>query len=172
LNGVGICKGRLAMATAFCERDAPAAWREGDRFQSGVLINVRENQVVARGLCMPHSPRWNAGRWWLCNSGEGSLCIFDPQRSDCQSVAILPGFTRGLCFAAGRAIVGLSRIRERHILDAPPVRERFPRMRSGLWLIDPATGNATGALEFIRGGREVYDVAYLPPLPDDPLARG
>jgi hypothetical protein len=78
-----------------------------------------------------------------------------------QPVAVLPGFTRGLTFAAGRAIVGLSRIRKRHILDAPPVRERFPKMRSGVWLVDPASGRTTGALEFIRGGREVYDVTLL-----------
>jgi uncharacterized protein (TIGR03032 family) len=172
LNGVGVCDGRLAMATAFCERDAPAAWREVDRFQSGVLIDVRENRVAARGLCMPHSPRWHAGRWWLCNSGEGALCVFHPTRSACEPVTVLPGFTRGLCFAGGRAIVGLSRIRKRHILDAPPVRTRFPRMRSGLWLVDPTTGVTTGALEFTRGGREVYDLAYLPRFPGEPLARG
>jgi hypothetical protein len=67
-----------------------------------------------------------------------------------------------MTFAAGRAIVGLSRIRKRHILDAPPVRERFSRMRAGLWLVDPATGRTTGSLEFVRGGREVYDLAFLP----------
>jgi hypothetical protein len=78
-----------------------------------------------------------------------------------EPVAILPGFTRGLTFAAGRAIVGLSRIRKRHILDAPPVRERFSKMRSGIWLVDPGSGRTTGALEFIRGGREVYDVALM-----------
>jgi uncharacterized protein (TIGR03032 family) len=171
LNGVGVRDGRLSMATAFCERDAPAAWREGDRFQSGVLIDVRENQVVVRGLCMPHSPRWHAGRWWLCNSGEGALCTFDAKQSACEPVAVLPGFTRGLCFAAGRAIVGLSRIRRRHILDAPPVRERFPQMRSGLRLVDPMSCRETGALEFIRGGREVYDVALLPRRYGEPLAR-
>jgi uncharacterized protein (TIGR03032 family) len=111
---------------------------------------------------MPHSPRWHNQRWWLCNSGEGTLLTFDPAAGTCTPVAALPGFTRGLAFAAGQAIVGLSRIRKQHILDAPPVRERFPQMRSGMWLVDVATGKTTGALEFIRGGREVFDVAFLP----------
>ena len=35
-------------------------------------------------------------------------------------------------------------------------------MRSGVWLVDPTTGRETGALEFTRGGREVYDVAFMP----------
>jgi uncharacterized protein (TIGR03032 family) len=161
LNGLGVRAGRLAMATAFCESSAPAAWRETDRFHSGVLIDVQNNRIAARGLCMPHSPRWHEGRWWFCNSGEGALCMHLRDQAATDAVAVLPGFTRGLTFAAGRAIVGLSRIRKRHILDAPPVRQRFPKMRSGIWLVDPATGRTTGALEFIRGGREVYDVAHL-----------
>jgi uncharacterized protein (TIGR03032 family) len=160
LNGIGIRSGRLTMATAFCESDAPSAWREGDRHQSGVLIDIRRGEVAARGLCMPHSPRWHDGRWWFCNSGEGALCSTD-QAGAVESRVTLPGFTRGLAFAAGRGIIGLSRIRKRHILDAPPVRERFARLRSGVWLVDSKSGRPTGALEFTGGGREVYDVVFL-----------
>jgi uncharacterized protein (TIGR03032 family) len=162
LNGLGMWSGRAAMVTAFCGGEAAGGWRAGDRFTSGVVINVRRNCVAVDGLCMPHSPRWDGRRWWLCNSGEGALCTFDPRRGNCEAVAHLPGFTRGLCFAAGRAAVGLSRIRPRHILDAPPVRRRFPAMRSGVWLIEPHSGRRTGALEFVRGGREVFDLAYIP----------
>jgi uncharacterized protein (TIGR03032 family) len=162
LNGVGVRDGRVTVVTAFCPRGVPSGWRSGDRFASGIVVDVRENCVAVGGLCLPHSPRWDGRRWWLCNSGEGSLCTFDPGSGACQSVAVLPGFARGLCFAAGRAVTGLSRIRKQHILDAPPVRQRFPTMRSGLWLVDPHRGRTTGALEFIRGGREVYDVAFLP----------
>jgi uncharacterized protein (TIGR03032 family) len=161
LNGVGVREGGLAMVTAFCASGAPGGWRSADRFHSGVVVDVGQQRVAVRGLCMPHSPRWDGRRWWLCNSGEGTLCTFDPHTGAFQPVAALPGFTRGLCFAAGRAVAGLSRIRRRHILDAPPVRTRFPALRSGLWLVDPEEGHTTGALEFVRGGREVYDVGFL-----------
>jgi uncharacterized protein (TIGR03032 family) len=162
LNGIGVRARRLAMATAFCDCDAPKAWRGEGRFDSGVLVDVRQNAVILRGLCMPHSPRWHAGGWWFCDSGRGALCRLVHLAGQAQLIASLPGFIRGLTFAAGRAIVGLSRIRKKHILDAPPVRELFPRTRSGLWLVDPESGATTGALEFIRGGREVYDVVHLP----------
>lgn len=162
LNGVGVRDGRIAMATAFCCGAEPKCWRGDERFHSGVVIDVRENRVVVNRLCMPHSPRWDGGAWWLCNSGEGSLCKFDPGTGRSWEVVNLPGFTRGLAFAGGRAIVGLSRIRRRHILDAPPVRARHPKLRSGVWLVNPATSRSTGALEFVRGGREVFDVAFLP----------
>lgn len=163
LNGIGVGDGlQLEMATAFCDRATPAAWRGGDRFQSGVLIDVPRNRIVLRGLCLPHSPRWFAGEWWLCDSGRGVLAAVDAKSDRYESVIELPGFTRGLAFAAGRAIVGLSRIRKRHILDAPPVRDRWRRLRSGLSLVDCQRGIETGSLEFVRGGREVYDVTFLP----------
>jgi uncharacterized protein (TIGR03032 family) len=162
LNGVGVRDGRLAMVTAFCENSAAAAWRAGDRFSSGVLIDVRRGEAVLRGLCMPHSPRWHAERWWLNDSGVGALVSCDCDGGDVRTVAVVPGFTRGLTLAAGRALVGLSRIRRQHILDAPPVRQRFPALRAGLSIVDAAAGRETGFLEFVRGGREVYDVAYLP----------
>lgn len=162
LNGIGVRAGRLEMATAFCEHSGAAAWRATDRFQSGVLIDVRHNRIAARGLSLPHSPRWHDDQWWVCDSGCGVLARFDPRRETCVAVIELPGFTRGLTFAEGRAAVGLSRIRKRHILDAPPVRARWPRLRSGVSLVDPVRGVETGSIEFVRGGREVYDVAFLP----------
>jgi uncharacterized protein (TIGR03032 family) len=162
LNGLGLHGGSVALATAFCTGGEPGSWRSGDRFTSGVVLDVRHKRVAVRGLCLPHSPRWHAGQWWLCNSGAGTLATFDPVAGSSEPVALLPGFTRGLAFAAGHALVGLSRIRKRHILDAPPVRERFPQLRSGVWLVDPTTGRTSGALEFVRGGREVFDVAFLP----------
>jgi uncharacterized protein (TIGR03032 family) len=162
LNGIGVRAGQLAMATAFCERAELAAWRAIDRFQSGVLIDVGSDEVVVRGLCLPHSPRWHAGRWWLCDSGRGRLCLVEAGGEACESVIELPGFTRGLTFFGDRAVIGLSRIRQRHILDAPPVRDRWRRLRSGLSLVDWRRGVETGALEFVRGGREVYDVTFLP----------
>jgi uncharacterized protein (TIGR03032 family) len=125
-------------------------------------LDVRRGRVAVDGLCMPHSPRWDGQQWWLCDSGEGTICTFDLASGSPRAAAALPGFTRGLAFAAGRAIVGLSRIRKQHILDAPPVRARFPRLRSGVWLVDPANGRTRGALEFVRGGREVFEVAFLP----------
>jgi uncharacterized protein (TIGR03032 family) len=161
LNGIGVRAGRMEMATAFCEQSEPAAWRSLDRFQSGALIDVPHNRVVARGLSLPHSPRWHARQWWLCDSGRGALAKFDALRGVCEPVIELPGLTRGLTFVRDRAIVGLSRIRKRHILDAPPVRDRWLRLRSGLSLVDYARGVETGSLEFVRGGREVYDVAYI-----------
>ena len=61
---------------------------------------------------MPHSPRWHDGRLWLLESGHGALSVADLDTGTWETVAELPGFTRGLVFAGPLAFVGLSQIRE------------------------------------------------------------
>lgn len=161
LNGLGMIHGQPALATAFCETDERNDWRKEDRFTSGVLVDVARNEIVSHGLCMPHSPRRYRGKWWLCNSGHGSLSQFDSATGECREVCSLPGFTRGLCFIGKHAIVGLSKIRPKHILDAPPVRERHENLIAGAALVNLATGKQEGLLEFISGGNEVFEVAFL-----------
>ncbi len=162
LNGIGLEDGRPAMATAFCATDHRGDWREQDRFTGGVLIDVKRDQVAAGKLCMPHSPKLHKGQWWLCNSGHGTLEVFDPKTARCREVCALPGFTRGLCFVGDYALVGLSKVRREHLLDAPPVRERHAELLAGVGLVDLRTGCHVGTLEFVQGGREVFDVLFLP----------
>jgi len=162
LNGLGMRDGQPRLATAFCETGHAGGWREQNRFTNGVVIDIQQNKVVSRGLCMPHSPRWHAGRWWLCNSGHGLLSTFDPRSGDYTEVCSLPGFTRGLCFVGDHALVGLSKIRRKHILDAPPVRDRHKKLFAGVALVHLQTGKRVGLLEFVQAGREVFDVAFLP----------
>ncbi len=161
LNGLGMQNGQPAMVTAFCETDEKNDWRKEDRFTSGVLIDVARNEIVARDLNMPHSPRRHRGRWWLCNSGHGSLSQFDPASGECLEFCALPGFTRGLCFVGKYALVGLSKIRPEHILDAPPVRARHGELKAGVALVNLTTGKQDGLLEFVEGGREVFEVTFL-----------
>ncbi len=162
LNGLAVRDDQPQLATAFCETGHKGGWREQNRFTDGVLIDIPQNKVVARGLCMPHSPRWHAGQWWLCNSGLGELSTFDPQSGKCTKVCSLPGFTRGLCFVGDYALVGLSKIRRKHILDAPPVRDRHKKISAGAALVHLPTRKHVGLLEFREAGREVFDVVFLP----------
>lgn len=170
LNGLGMRHGQPAMATAFCATSHAGGWREANRFTSGVLVDVFTNRVVADGLCMPHSPRWHKGQWWLCNSGHGTLERFNPQLGATEEVCSLPGFTRGLCLVEDHALVGLSKIRPEHILDAPPVHSRHPQTSAGVALVDLSSGRQTGLLEFTQGGNEVYEVLFLPQLKQPDLA--
>ena len=162
LNGLGMRDGRPTMATAFCDTDQQGGWRGEDRFTRGVLIDITLDQIVATRLCMPHSPRWHQGRWWLCNSGHGMLSTFSDRSEHCEDFCQLPGFTRGLCLVGNHALVGLSKIRKKDILDTPSGRIDPTQMMAGVALVDIQNARLGGTLEFLSGGREVYEVLFLP----------
>jgi uncharacterized protein (TIGR03032 family) len=95
LNGLAIVDGRPRYVTALGETDTAGGWR-ADKARGGCLLDVPTGEIVARGLSMPHSPRWHDGRLWLLESGTGQLVVVDPSNGRRSSIAELPGFARGL----------------------------------------------------------------------------
>ena len=55
------------MHPALGDTDTMAGWRK-NKARGGVLIAVPRGEIIAHGLSMPHSPRWHAGRLWVCES--------------------------------------------------------------------------------------------------------
>ena len=77
LNGLGLVDGQARYVTALAETDTPAGWRANKK-DGGVLMDVTTNEVLLRGLSMPHSPRWYDGRLWVLESGTGGVGFVDP----------------------------------------------------------------------------------------------
>ncbi len=44
---------------------------------SGRVIDVQSNEIVATGLSMPHSPRVYRDKLWVLNSGTGNFGFID-----------------------------------------------------------------------------------------------
>src|SRR5207249_2954973 len=61
LNGFGVRDGRVRYATALGETDTAGGWR-ANKARGGVLMDVPSGEPIARGLSMPHSPRWYRDR--------------------------------------------------------------------------------------------------------------
>ena len=95
LNGLCIVDQRVRFVTALAETDTPAGWRE-HKGKGGLLIDVASGEFVARGLSMPHSPRWHDGRMWVLESGKGALSTIDLATGKVETVVELPGFTRAV----------------------------------------------------------------------------
>ena len=72
LNGLAMVEGKPGYMTACSATDTAAGWRNC-RSDGGVVIDVKQNEIIATGLSMPHSPRWYKGKLWLLNSGTGEL---------------------------------------------------------------------------------------------------
>lgn len=161
LNGLAMFEGRPKYVTALGTTDVAGGWRP-DKAAGGVLIDVETGDTVAEGLSMPHSPRWHEGRLWVLNSGAGELLIVDPSDGRRQVVCELPGYLRGLCFSGTFALVGLSKIRERHIFGGLPIQQRCEKLLCGVAVVDTRTGSMAGMFEFTAGCEEIYDVQFLP----------
>jgi uncharacterized protein (TIGR03032 family) len=161
LNGLAMEDGQPRFVTALGTTDAAGAWRE-NKAQGGVLIDLSSGQIVLRGLSMPHSPRCYGGRLWVLNSGTGELLLADPVQGRSVPVCRLPGYLRGLAFVGPFALVGLSKIRERHIFGGLPIQKDFDSLRCGVAVVDLRSGRLAGLFEFTSGCEELYDVQFLP----------
>ncbi len=161
LNGLAMEDGQPRFVTALGTTDTAGAWRE-NKAQGGVLIEVSSGQIVLGGLSMPHSPRCYGGRVWVLNSGTGELLSVDPVQGRSTPVCRLPGYLRGLAFVGPYALVGLSKIRERHIFGGLPIQKDFDSLRCGVAVVDLRSGRLAGLFEFTAGCEELYDVQFLP----------
>ena len=161
LNGLAMVEGKPKYVTALGETDTVGGWRPG-KASGGVVLDVETNQVVLRGLSMPHSPRWHQGQLWLLNSGAGELWRVDPSTGQHAVVCALAGYLRGLCFVGHHALVGMCQVREKHIFGGLPVQQRHAKLLCGVAVIDTRNGQQVGFLEFTSGCQELYDVQFLP----------
>ncbi len=160
LNGLAMVDGRPGYATALGETDAAGGWRAG-KAAGGCVIDVPTGEVIARGLSMPHSPRWHDDRLWLLESGTGRLVVMDAAGGRCEAAAELPGFARGLAMSGPYAFVGLSKVRESSAMDGVPLAARRAELKCGVAAVDLRGGRAVGLLEFHTAVEEIFDVQLL-----------
>jgi uncharacterized protein (TIGR03032 family) len=161
LNGIAIREDGPRYATALGTTDTPGGWRE-NKAAGGVLIDIPSDAIMLAGLAMPHSPRWHDGQLWLLNSGGGELLAVDSNSGRAEVVCRMPGYLRGLGFCGQYALVGLSKIRERHIFGGLPVQERYDALLCGVAVVDLKSGRQAGFFEFTAGCEELFDVRFLP----------
>jgi uncharacterized protein (TIGR03032 family) len=163
LNGLGMVDGRPRYVTALGENDEPAGWR-ANKARGGILIDVDSGEIVTRGLSMPHSPRWYAGRLWVCESGAGTLGFVDSNTGRYEPIAEVPGFTRGLDFAGNLAFVGLSQVRESAVFSGIPITDRLneEERTCGVCVVDLASGRVVALLRFDTTVQEIFAVSVLP----------
>jgi uncharacterized protein (TIGR03032 family) len=135
LNGMALKDGRPAYVTAVAQTDVADGWRD-NRVSGGIMIDVAANEIVCRGLSMPHSPRLHGGKLWLLNSGTGEIGIVDAQSARFEPFAGLPLHDR---------------------LSAQNIAPRC-----ALYVIDTETGDVAHWLRIHGVVNELYDVVVLP----------
>lgn len=160
LNGLAVRDGQIKYVTALGETNTPGGWRENKR-DGGILIDVQSNEIITRGLSMPHSPRWYRDQLWVLESGNGGVGTIDLQSGKYQEVAQLPGFTRGMSFLGPLAFVGLSQVRESAVFSGIPLVERLEERTCGVWVLNIETGETVAFCRFEDAVQEIFAVELL-----------
>jgi len=161
LNGLAMVDGKPRYVTMLGETDTVGGWRENKR-NGGLLMDVTTNEILLRGLSMPHSPRVYQNKLWILESGEGSLAWVDLEKKKINTVCQLPGFTRGISFIGPLAFIGLSQVRESAVFSGIPLVERVQERTCGVWCVNINTGETLGFLRFDSGVQEIFAVQILP----------
>ncbi|MHA3771807.1 TIGR03032 family protein [Verrucomicrobiota bacterium sgz303538] len=161
LNGMALVDGMPAYVTCHSASDQPQGWRER-KVDGGVIVEVHTGEILATGLSMPHSPRFYDGRLWFLESGRGRVCTLDLDSGKIETVAELPGFTRGLDFHGPYAFVGLSQVRESAVFSGIPISADDRQRECGVWVIDIRSGRTVALLRFSGDVQEIFSVQVLP----------
>ncbi len=162
LNGLCMVNGRPTFVTALGTTNTRGGWRDNKK-SGGVLLDVASGEVVTRGLSMPHSPRWYAGRLWVLESGSGGFGCIDPATGKYEALTTLPGFTRGLSFCGPLAFIGLSQVRESAVFSGIAIAERPLEDRCcGVWVVNIHTGQTIAFVKFEDAVQEIFAVQVLP----------
>lgn len=161
LNGLAMGDGKPRFLTALGESNEREGWRATKR-DGGIVLDVGSGEIVARGLSMPHSPRLHRGRLWVLESGRGALSTVDAVSGRVETVAQVPGFTRGLDFVGPFAFIGLSQLRASNPFTDIPLTDENPDRASGVWVVNVDTGQTVAFLRFSASVEEIFAVQALP----------
>lgn len=162
LNGLAMVDGKPRYVTALGETDSPGGWRENKK-DGGILIDIANDEILCRGLSMPHSPRWYRNQLWVLESGRGAIGRVNLGSGKVDTICEVPGFTRGLDFVGPYAFIGLSQVRESAVFSGLPLTERAQERNSGVWVVNIETGETVGFVRFEGEVREIFAVKALPP---------
>jgi uncharacterized protein (TIGR03032 family) len=165
LNGLAMEQGHPRYVSMFSATDSKEGWRD-HKVGGGVIVDVQTNDIICRGLSMPHSPRVYRDTLWVLNSATGYFGYVDRQKGCFEAVTFCPGFVRGLTFIGDYAIVGLSKIKKKDYLAELPIQKNliqhgFESSQCGFYIINLKTMQLEHSIDLSGSIHHIYDVVLL-----------
>lgn len=160
LNGMAIEDGKAKYVTAFNQGDQAQSWR-AEVTTGGIVMDVASNEIIAKNIPMPHSPRMINGSLYLLLSATGELVKLDVTSGKYEVVTKIGGFVRGLSSLGDYAFVGLSKLRKESS-SFSKLKIAKAANTSGIVAIHLPTGKIVGKLIYQTSVDEIYDVQVLP----------
>lgn len=160
LNGLAMKAGFPAYVTAFNQGDSHRSWSKAI-IGEGIVIDIRNNAVIADGLAMPHTPRWWNDQLFLLLSATGEIATIDVKTGAKTVLARLNGFVRGMSRAGDYIFIGLSAMRESatEMFRQLPVADQSKD--AGICILHLPTRQVVGEIRFHNHITEIYDIVIL-----------
>lgn len=159
LNGMAMQQGRPKYATAFNQGDSAYSWRNNVR-ESGVLFDIENNEPLATGLAMPHSPKVYNNEIYVLQSAIGTLSHINKQTGKVETVLRLGGFLRGMTLCGEYLFVSRSKLRKNASVFS---QLAFPETENkcGIIAVHLPTASIAGQLTYQSSVDEIYDIHAL-----------
>lgn len=160
LNGLAMKDGEPAYVTMFDQTNTKEGWRNGNT-ETGIIMDVKNQNVVADHLPMPHSPMLIGNSLLFLLSASGKVMEMNTISGKMKEIVILDNFLRGLAICGDYLIVGASGLR-----DSSKAFENLDIKNkdklAGIYIINRNSGEQVAKLTFTSLVKEIFSVKVLP----------
>lgn len=160
LNGMALKNGQPTFVTALGTGNTPQSWRK-NIVGGGVIMDVASNEIITKGLAMPHSPRFYKNDLMVLLSAAGELGRVDTKTGKYETVTKLNAFVRGLAIVGDYAFVGVSKLRQNSSTFKHLEIAKLSNW-AGVSVIHISTGALVAQLKYMASVDEIYDIQILP----------
>lgn len=160
LNGMAMVDGKPKYVTAFNQGNSHQSWRENVT-QTGILMDIDSNEIIAQGLPMPHSPRMFDDKLYVLLSATGQLAEIDLQSGKYRTLYDLGGFVRGMDKYGDYLFIALSRLRKNSSTFAKLEIANVSN-HAGIVVLHLPTMSKVGEISYQTSVDEIYDVHIMP----------
>jgi uncharacterized protein (TIGR03032 family) len=159
LNGFAMKEGKPAYITLFDQTDEKEGWRNGNT-ETGIIMNVESQKVIADKLPMPHSPLLHGNSLFFLLSASGEVMELNTITNELKQITKLDNFIRGISIFENYLIIGASELREssNSFQNLAISNKNCP---SGIYIIDRFTGEQVAKLTFTDLIKEIFSVKVL-----------
>jgi uncharacterized protein (TIGR03032 family) len=159
LNGMAMVEGKPRYATAFNEGNTPKSW-SSTLGEQGILIDMQSNEILTRGLEMPHSPRYFDNKLYVLQSRNGAIATIDTNTGAVEEIRRLNCFVRGFEKIGDYLFVAYSRIRKHSsIFGKLDVSDKSNH--AGIAVIHATTGALMAEFKYLNSVEEIYDIKII-----------
>ena len=159
LNGMAMQNGKPKYATAFNNGNTPQSWRDKVT-ESGIVMDVENNTIIAKGLAMPHTPRIFNDELYVLLSATGELVKVNTEDGSYEVIVQIDGFVRGMSFHKDYLFIGLSKLRKNSsTFGKLPFSEKANE--AGIVVVHLPTKSVSGKLTYLTSLDEIYDIHIL-----------